>query len=96
MADPEFKKSGLAIMVKGPHKRPYLAKDYDGSEVWRVHNPPIIGTTEVPKKGVNIESVKYPGYFFMASKDKNPVISIEKPTDTDSRKFISAFLKKLN
>lgn len=43
----------------------------------------MMGKTDFPKKALNIESVKYPGYFLMVTEDLKKVI-LGKPTDSDS------------
>ncbi|XP_065054284.1 uncharacterized protein LOC135683065 isoform X7 [Rhopilema esculentum] len=82
LTDP--KGSGLNIVATGPGSRLFLDKKLDGNELWKIHLPPKIGTTEFPRKAINIESFKYPGYYAMASKDLKE-ITLEKPTDSDSK-----------
>ena len=78
--------SDWIIHENGIGKQLQLSKKHDSGAVFKIHKPPIMGQTDIPRKALNIESMEYPGYFVMASKDLKSVI-LEKPTDSDSSTF---------
>ena len=85
--------SNYKIYATGIGEQLILSKTEDGGEIFKLHMPPVIGKTESIRKALNIESMKYPGYFVMATKDLKRVI-LEKPTDADSSMFYSIYILK--
>ena len=82
LGDP-FNDDGLIIHAY-PGKAPVLTTKKDGAAVFRIHRPPI-GESEKVEKAISVESVKYPGFFLIATPDKQ--LLLKKPKDSADSKF---------
>ena len=83
IGDP-FDDDGLIIHAY-PGKAPVLTTKKDGAAVFKIHRPPI-GTSEKVEKAISIESVKHPGYFLIATPDKQ--LLLKQPKDSADSKWI--------